>query len=318
MVNINNIPNEIWFNILQHTDLKTLSSLLCVNNTFKNMIEPVKWDIIDSMHDRGCFVPKNLNTYLQYIYCIDWTTYVYNKINIPDDVIIQLHDYIDFAVITTKQKFSETLIRKFFHKIPITNLLMFQNVPIDILTPLIESNIPQFFPREYWYYVWKNQKITKDFINKFKQYVDWHAVSTNKDALSFDIINEFHNELIWPEVTSHGIHESIIEHFLYKMDAFSWKNVAYFSQLSETFILKYIDNLDILALFTSQQMSESLILYLLEKVNNIEDIHDIWGKIALHQQLSMEFISNNKDKLNLVFMIRNPRIKRKFLKLLYN
>lgn len=296
-----------------------MSSLLCTNKFFNNMIEPNKWDIIDNMIKRGIFIPMNKSTYFQYIYCIDWTTFVYNDINIPEDVIIELHNFIDFPVITTKQKFSENLIRKFYDKIPMTNLLMFQKVPIDILTPLVESQIcNQFQNNTYWYYIWKMQNITVDFINKFKTHVDWHAISSNKDALSIDLINAFHNELIWPEVTLHGIHESIIEHFIYKMEPFSWKNVAYFSQLSENFIRKYEDKLDTLALFSSQQMSEQLIEHLLTKVTNEFDIYEVWSKIALNQNLSIEFIKKYEDKLNLNYMIRNPRVKRKNLKLVYS
>lgn len=312
------LPNEIWLNIFKNIDLKTLSSLICTNKSFKNIIEPNKWDIIDSMSERGTPIPKNLNTYFEYMYCIDWTTYVYKKMTIPEDVIIKLNEYVDFAVITTKQKFSENLIRKYFNRIPMINLLMFQKVPIDILEAIIISKNPDNFQRDYWRYVWKNQKITIHFLNKFKGYVDWHALSSNKDALTYDIINEHQNELIWPELTSHGIHECIIEKFIYKMDPFSWKNISYFSKLSEIFIRKYINNLDILALFTSQQMSEILILELIEKVKDENDIVDMWSKIALNQSLTNGFIQKYKDKLNLIFMIRNQSIKRKYLKQIYN
>lgn len=318
MVNIDILPNEIWLNVFEHTDLKTMSSLLCTNKYFNDIITPMKWDIIDSMHNKGYPIPKNEPTYLEYIYCIDWTTYIFNKMTIPEDVIINLHEYIDFAVVTSKQKFSEQLIRKFYHKIPMINLLIHQDVPLDILTPLIDSHIVNYFHQPYWYYVWSNQKISVDFINKFKQYVDWNAISSNKNALSFDIINEFHNELIWPEVTSHGIHESILEHFIYKMDLFSWKNVGYFSKLSENFILKYIDHLEIISLFGSQDMSESLILYLMSKLIDEDEINDAWGKISMHQCLSYDFINTYKMVLKLIYMIRNPKIKRKYLKMVYN
>jgi hypothetical protein len=315
---VNKIPVELWINIFKHLDLKTLSNILCTNKHFNKMIEPLKWDIIDLMYDKGCFIPKNRNTYTEYLYCIDWMTFVYKDINIPEDVIIELHEFIDFPVITTKQKFSEKLIRKFYDKIPTYNLLNFQKVPMDILTPFIDSKIPEILNNSYWYTIWKNQSITVDFVNKFKRYVDWNAISSNKDALSIDLINAFHNELIWYEVTLHGIHECIIENFIYKMDTFSWKNIAYFSQLSESFILKYEDKLDIFALFSSQQMSEKLILYLLEKVTDEYEIYDLWSKISLNQCLSMNFIKNNIHNLNLLYMIRNPRIKRKFLKVLYD
>lgn len=312
------IPKEIWLNVFKHIDLKTMSSLLITDTYFNKTIESIKWDIIDSMKEKGCPIPKNEKTYFEYMYCIDWMTYVCNNIEIPEDIILKLHDYIDFPVITTKQKFSETLIRKFYNKIPMINLLMFQKVPLDILCPLIDSKIPSFFEDRYWYYIWTNQRITVDFINKYKEYVDWNAISNNKDALSFDIINEFHNQLIWSSVTSHGIHESIIEHFIYKMDSISWRNVEFFSQLSENFIKKYEEKLDIVSLFTAQQMSENLITYFLEKTKDETTLYDIWSKISLNQCLSFEFINKYKDKLNLVFMIRNPRIKRKYLKIIYN
>lgn len=314
---IDKIPKEIWIHIFKDLDLKTISNLLCTNKKFKDLITPLKWDIIDSLYDKGCFIPKNKETYHEYLYCIDWMTFVYKEINIPEDVIIKLHEYVDFAVITTKQKFSENLIRKFFHKIPMYNLLTFQKVPIDILTALIDSKIPELISSTFWYAIWKNQNINVSFINRFKRYVDWNAISSNKDALSIELINTFYNELVWYEVTLHGIHESIIETFIHKMDIFSWKNVAYFSQLSENFILKYEDKLEISTLFRSQQMSEPLMEYLLQKITDQYELEEIWSHISLNQCLSLDFIQKYSNKLNLGFMIRNPRIKRKFLKLIY-
>jgi hypothetical protein len=267
------------------------------------------------MNDRGLFIPKNKDTYIEYLYCIDWTTFVVNEIIIPEDVIIQLNEFIDFVVITTKQKFSENLIRKFYNRIPMNNLLTYQQVPMDILTPIIDSKIPEFF--ENWYLVWRYQKIDIDFIKRFYQYVDWHAISQNKDALSIDLINEFYNNLIWHEITMHGINEAIVEHYIHKMNSFAWTNVACFSKLSNNFILKYENNLDTILIFTSQQISEELIEYFLEKLSNNNMIEHIWSKISLNQKLSFEFIKKYKDKLNLLYLIRNPYIKRKYLKLLY-
>jgi len=311
------LPVELWVNIFKYIDLKTLSSLLCTNKYLKNVITPIKWDIIDSMLEKGCFIPKNLNTLFEYLYCVDWTTYVYNNMEIPEDVIVELQDYIDFSVITTKQKFSEKLIRQFFHKIPTINLLKFQKVPLDILMSLINSKINDF-SSEYWWLIWAYQDVSVDFVNVFKSYVDWYPLSRNKNALSFDMINAFHNELKWHQVTGLGIHESIIEHYIYKMDSFCWKNVAYFSKLSEEFILRHQDKLDTVALFHSQQLSEHLIEYLLKKIHDNDDLIDVWSKISLNQALSMDFILKYKNELNLVFMIRNPNIKRKYLKLIYN
>jgi hypothetical protein len=65
-------------------------------------------------------------------------------------------------------------------------------------------------------------------------------------------------------------------------------------------------------------MPEQLVEYLLTKVIDEYELHEIWSKISLNQCLSLEFIKKYESKLNLLYMIRNPRIKRKYLKLVYS
>jgi hypothetical protein len=69
-----NIPNEIWLNVFKHIDIKTMSSLMCSNKFFNKIIEESLWDIIDNMNNSGIFIPKNMETYRKYVYCVDWTT----------------------------------------------------------------------------------------------------------------------------------------------------------------------------------------------------------------------------------------------------
>jgi hypothetical protein len=237
---------------------------------------------------------------------------------IPDEVILNLHEVIDFPIITTTKKLNEELIRKFFNKIPLINLLSNQSVPLDILDPLISSNLASGrFDNTYWYYVWKFQKINVDFIYKYINYADWNAISSNKKALTLEIINAFHNDLIWHEMTSHGLHELIIRHFIHKLNSISWANISWFSTLSCEFIFEYKDKLNILAIFSSQKLSEELICILLKNINDEITLYDVWNKISSTQELSRKFIEENKDNLNIKSLIRNRLIKRKDLKKVY-
>lgn len=304
------LPNEVLFQVLKYSNLRDLSNFIQINKYINRLIERHKWDIIDNMYDRGMFIPKTLETYKEYSYCIDWGTFVMENMEIPEDIIVTLNQYMDFSLITTKQKLSLELLNAYYLRIPLYNLLEHQKIPIELLYTLVNL---YSFSMDHWRTLWRKQPVDLQFMQTYEDKIDWYAISENKDALSINTLQYYGERFIWPEITKLGLHESIIEAFMHKMNLFTWINISYYSNLSKSFIMKYHQNLNTLALFNSQKLDEELVLFLLDQ-SDIAEHYQFWNKIALNQKLSITFIEKHKQHLLLHLLIRNKKIKRADLK----
>lgn len=310
----NIFPQEIVDLILKYIDLTSLSKLLYTNKETYKLLNYKKWSYIDNMNDVGICIPLNKQTYMEYVYSVDFTTLIYNKHTLPDSVIINLSPYIDFELLSRNQKLSDKILYKFYDRIKIIHLLSEQILPSDLLLHIVENftlNSPE------WHWVCKQQIFDIHFINKYISNIDWNALSQNKNVISLDILNTYMDKIVWTEFTNNGISEDILSVCTHKFDRFSWNNICYTSKLSSNFILKYKQHLNIFALISCQTLDEDVILELI----NSEDFsftfypkEDLWNKVASCQYLSMPFILQHIDNLPLRFLIRNKKIKRSVLK----
>lgn len=327
---INRFPNEIIFEILKYTDIKTFSSLLSSNIQNYNLLNPLKWEIIDSMINTGHPVPLNLETYNNFIFTIDWITIIYNKINIPESTIelfminrsesesesINIHKF-DINILLKYQKLSEQFLCKYYHLCDWKVLIIDQKLPIQILEKIISHHYSEMFPM-HWYNILYHQKYSlENFIQKYgTEVINWYAVSCNKDAVTPDILVKYYDYLVWPELTKHGLNEEIIEMFIHKLDPISWSNIAFYSKLSSNFILKYRNSLNSQIILRCQTLNSETLLELLSTQEGYEK-EESWINISLYQSLDYHFIKTHKDNLSIKYLIRNPRIKRKDLFVLY-
>ena len=276
-------------------------------------------------------VPLNKETYLNYRYIIDFTYLIYHKHKLPNTVICNLAQYIDFPLLSSNQRLDESIIRKFLHLIPIHNLIYNQVIPYDLLVVLLDT-YSHNFDTAIWHTICKKQKLSAELIHKYIQHIDWHALSENKDALTYSIIHEFHDKLSWMQMTNLGLSEEILLQFLDKLNyQLLWGNISFTSKLSDCFIKKYINRLNVMALITCQDLSEETILYIIDENSKNQnysnqnsqlssnhnyqniDTMDLWHKIANCQALSAEFIQKYKDFLPTKFLIQNKKIKRQYL-----
>lgn len=324
---LNIFPIEIVYNILVFVNIKTYSKILLLNKKHYNSFNPSKWNIIDNMKFANHPIPLNYNTYNNYKYNIDWITIIYNKTTIPESVIeiFMIKDKSDnddiskfnIKLILKYQKLSHDFLLRFYQLCDWKILLSHQNLPQSLIEKIISEN--ELDPID-WYNLLSTQKYNLEFINNNIERINWHwhAVSINKDVITTDILSKYYDNLIWPELTKHGINQDIIEIFIYKLDPISWSNVAYYSQLSNSFILKYISFLNPQILFRTQQLDHTTIIYLVNLQKDIFDIEESWVNIALYQSLDFNFIYTYKNNLSLKYLIRNPKIKRKDLYLIYD
>jgi hypothetical protein len=314
-----NIPNEIWYCIFKYLDVKCCSNLSKTSRAFYNNFGKNKWMYIDLMDEPGLFTPYTLETYKNYKYIVDFNTIILNKLNVSDEVLCYMCEipelHMDLRTICVYQTLSDDIIRKLYNIIDWNVLLSYQQLPIDILYDIVKTKT---INGSNWHKIWSKQKITYDFILENEAFIEWHALSSNKEAISFELVRQFHNKLIWQELTKHGIHESLIAQFIHKMDFFCWINVSQFTQLSESFIKQYIDKLDINMVLRCQNVSEEYLLFLKHTVfifdNNDTEFYKL---LSLHQKLSFNFILENKESLYLKMMIRNKKISRNDLFIIY-
>jgi hypothetical protein len=313
------LPNELWIKVIQHTNIITLSKIILLNkecyNGFNNI--DYKWELIDNMNDKGICIPLNKETFREYRYCIDFMTLLYNEQHLPDKTIDNLHMEIDFSMLSKYQKLSDNLLYKYHNRIlVINNLLSEQVLPYDLLFYYINNcNLNN----SHWHYICKFQKLNMEFLEQFIDKIDWHALSENKSILTYDIIYKYHEKLNWHKLCRLGLSEELLDQFKYKFDMFCWNEVAMSSTLSNEFILNNPSLIvNLMGILTCQSLNESTLQFIIENINSLNnDESDIFNKIASRQELSKDFILKYNSLLPLELLIRNPKIKRSYLKQIF-
>lgn len=313
------LPVEIWFNIFKDISLIELSKLMCVNRYLYILISHNKWKFIDNLNDVSYeLIPKNKETFRNFKYSIDWVGIILknkaNKHYIPDYVIEWIDDKQILEYMCIYQTFSEKTIRKLFNKINWKILLNYQQkIPLDLINYIVET---YDLSVQNWNLIWLNENLDLDFIIKYIDNVKWYIISSNKEIVSFSLIEKYGDRLILQELTKHGINEKIVTYYLPKMDMICWTNVSQFTKLSMEFIKTHIDKLNLQFILNYQTIDES---FLEELIPSLDDFNKemFFQSVALHQKLSYNFILKYKDELYMKDLIRNKKILRNDISLLY-
>jgi hypothetical protein len=314
-----NLPVEIWFNIFKDISLIELSKLMCVNRYLYKLISYNKWKFIDNLNDISFeLIPKNKETFRNFKYSIDWVGIILknksNKLYIPNYVIEWIDDKQILEYMCIYQTFSETTIRKLFDKINWRLLLIYQKkIPLDLITYIVET---YDLSVENWNLVWLNENLDLDFITKYIDNVKWHIISSNKEIVSFSLIEKYGDRLILQELTKHGINENIVIYYLSKMDIICWTNVSQFTKLSMEFIKTHIDKLNLQFILNYQTIDETFLEQLIETISDF-DKQMFFQSVALNQKISYSFILKYKNDLYIKNLIRNKHILRNDLFMIY-
>lgn len=318
---MNKIPIEIWFDICKYVSIYEISNLMCINTRISNIIKQNKWSFIDNIYNKissTTIIPKTPETFNNFRFCIDWCNIILNNPNrrdiIPNEVIQWIEDRQDLEYICIYQDLSETTIRKCFNKINWRLLLHYQTLPVDLIEFITET---YDLSNSDWNLIWLNPNINLEFLVKYIDHAQWHVISANKNLISFKLIEKYGNRLSLHELTKHGVNENIIKYYLPKMDIICWINVSQFTKLSMTFIKEHIDQLNLQFILNCQEIDES---YLEDIIKNRLDDNNYtmcFQAISLNQKLSSDFIKKYKDDLYLKNLIRNKRISRKDLSVIF-
>jgi len=132
----------------------------------------------------------------------------------------------------------------------------------------------------------------------------------------FEFLNEFKKEINWYDLIL--LSPTVTEEMVDKFNPYINLNrfIRYHKNISETFIEKYLEQLDLSILLEFQNLSEEFLIKYHKKFNRL-----CWVKISKHQNLTEQFVNRFQDQLNLelFFMTNFSRYKlsKQFLKKLY-
>ena len=130
------------------------------------------------------------------------------------------------------------------------------------------------------------ESLTEDFIQEFKDKVDWTCIS-RYPHLSEDFIRKFADRVDWYYISAYQyLSENFIREFA---DKVGWYWISRCQQLSEDFIREFKDKVNWYYISAYQHLSEDFIREFKDKVS--------WGWVSRYQHLSKEFIEEFKDKI---------------------
>lgn len=124
-----------------------------------------------------------------------------------------------------------------------------------------------------WVEVVKDFNLSEEFINNYRDYIDWDLLPYYQDVTEF-LLNENFDYINWDEPLYYEtlyLSESFI---LNHINELNFDYIVCFQRLSEQFILDNIDRLNLLLLLMYQeQISESFKQYIYDKykLNNLKD-----------------------------------------------
>ena len=132
------------------------------------------------------------------------------------------------------------------------------------------------------------ESLTEDFIQEFKDKVDWICIS-RYSHLSEDFIRKFADRVDWFYISAYQyLSEDFIREFA---DRVTWDWLVKYQHLSEDFIREFKYKVDWTYISTYHRLSEEFIREFKGKVN--------WIRISKHQHLSEDFIEEFKDWLHM-------------------
>lgn len=243
-----------------------------------------------------------------------WNFLILNS-NIKEELIIDNLDYINIELLIKNQNLTSKILldEDFWNKIyelKLFNLIIkYQNLNIDILNKIIDLNSDLD-----WDILCQYQNLTIDIMEKYKEKINWNIISENQFmTIEFIIANK---DLInWEELGTNSkiqflLNETFLELF---KDYNLWAALIWSKNITNEYVIDNLDKLSkdqILELLEVRKLSEENIKDIIIKYG---DIDGIYSAILEGQNISLEFINENFDKLNFDDIITNQNINYDFI-----
>lgn len=170
---------------------------------------------------------------------------------------------------------------------------------ISLFQNLSEEFIDKYKDDLDWTFVLQRTQLSSEFLEKHLEYIDWNHIY-NQKHLSEKFIEKyyFEHKSFESALITFKLSETFIEKHLSDFNESHIKDCMYFivrfQEISEEFILKYLDFIDIKYLVTYQKLSESLLNEIWSKIVEKECVEDVLER----QKLSESFIMNHKSDIN--------------------
>ncbi|MEG0729648.1 MAG: hypothetical protein RR420_08500 [Anaerovoracaceae bacterium] len=236
---------------------------------------------------------------------IHWDNLNENTImNLSKEFIMKFHDKLNLRYIKKEDAFDifYYIIEKDASSIKrIIDSEIMPDQLIDLYAPLIND--------DNWGILSKYPNLSLEICEKFKEKLNWREISRYHE-IDIDFMEFFQERLNWREISFRSLPEEFLRKFKKMLnweyvcefsklsekimedlsDYMNWKKVSYNQKISEGFIKKHIEKLDIIAISERRDtMSDNLIRLLQDEIG--------WEITLMRQDLSMEMLEEFIDKI---------------------
>ncbi len=264
----------------------------------ENLIEFIK-------HNKD---PKAISSYIEELSRDDpkYWAYMSESVELEDDYMVEHRDELDWVLLCKNQRFGEEFLlrEEVQDKIQenIDLIVEFQFLPEEFITQYVENRDPKDVK---WRSLCKRQRLTEDFMRKYKDHLDWHLVS-QEQWMTLEFIMEF----VDIDENGVGIHWEVLptnQELEYLLnDGFVilfqnkdiWGNIGWIRNMTEECVERFKDKIPLqgwIDLLGNKRFTTEFVEKL---VQELEMNDDLWEAISSGQRLNQEFMERYQDELN--------------------
>ncbi len=176
------------------------------------------------------------------------TWYQLSFLSLPEELIREAADKVDWGLVSEYSRLSEDFIREFKNKVSWLYISKCQKLSKDF--------IREFKDKVDWWYISRCHKLSEDFIGEFKSYVDWDSISESH-KLSENFIRKFKDKVVWFRIS---MYQKLSEDFIREFqDYVDWEVISIYQPLSEDFIREFADRVDWYEITRHQAVSKEFL-----------------------------------------------------------
>ena len=266
--------------------------------------------------------PDELNTYIinKLKNNKNYWNYLSIETKLSEEFILQYFDKFNFKNLLLNQKFSKKFIN--------SSLFWDNIIKFDLWEILLKKHYLDIsFIEKYidycennnveWSIISRYQKLSEDFMNKYKSKLDWYWIS-QEQFMTLEFIADNINLINWKVIpTNFNISYLLNDGFvvLFK-DKPIWENIGHMEKVTEDCLNLFYDNIPETAwidIFENKKLS----LDFIEKYisNNKCVSNDIWNSISEYEHMTNDFIDKYKNFLDWNILSENyPFTKENIIK----
>jgi len=241
-----------------------------------------------------------------------WNFLILNS-NIKEDLIMENLENINLDLLLKNQILEKNilLLDDFWIKLKEYNLMNIlikhQNLHLDVLNKVLYEDID-------WNLLCKYQNLTIDILEKNKDKVNWDIVSECQ-FMTLEFIADNKNLINWNELGKNSKIQFLLnDAFLELFKEYNlWSSLIWSKNISNEYVLKNLDKLNkeqILDLLEIRKFSQNELENI---ISNYENLDGLFDSISEGQELTLDFIINNFEKLDIENICMYQNINYEFI-----